>query len=269
MQSSGSAWVQDLETMDAITVVTPVYFNVPERWDYFETTIDSFYRCCEYQGEIIHNLVDDRSPLFDQRLVSFCEERGFNLIKRIDPEQRKGFFEVVQTLVMSVQTEYFIYLEPDHFFYLPYDFVTPVIKLYRLVPNLHQVYLRAPLTYDPFRLVGEFLVTYDQSKLVRVRIDQENTGWIGRGRNHESFSFMPSVFHTATLRQYIENRFIPGNPADVEIFLAREWEFRHVVGYLNAQAFCYHIGKAGKRGPGGCLEVGDKKFEQVWSRKIL
>jgi hypothetical protein len=58
-------------------------------------------------------------------------------------------------------------------------------------------------------------------------------------------------------------------PWDLELRLAHAWEHRQLVGYLNAQAFCYHIGGAGKLGPGGFLERHDRRYEEVWSKKIL
>lgn len=255
--------------MEALTVLTPVYINVPERWHYFTRTIESFYSCCQFKGDIIHYVFDDRSPLHGEDIKKYCGEHNLKFLGRSDENERRGFFDVFQKLVSEAKTEHCLYLEPDHYFYLPYDFITPVIKLYRIIPDLYQVYLRAPLEYVKFRLAEDRLVTTDRSVLLRVRIDEENTGWIGQGRIHESFSFMPSVFRSSVLQRCLAGRFIPGGPAEVELTLAHEWQNRRLVGYLNAQAFCYHIGAAGKHGPGGYLQEGDRLYESVWSQKIL
>jgi hypothetical protein len=71
------------------------------------------------------------------------------------------------------------------------------------------------------------------------------------------------------MREYFKERYFEGTPIDVEVAIASEWETRSLVGYLNCQAFCYHIGAAGKEGPGGYLEVGDKAYEAAWRNKQL
>ena len=255
---------------NAITVLTPVYINTPERFNYFQTAIESFKACCLFSGRIYHHVIDDGSPLCSAEIVEYCSKSNLTFLGRIERDSRRGFFEILQKLYASVKTRYCVYLEPDHYFYLPYDFITPITRLYEIVPDLHQVYLRAPLEYRQFFLKDEFLITHDKTILFRIRIDEQNTGWVGRGRNHESFSFMPGVFKTETIAEYFLNSFIPGDrPSDIEPTLARHWAFRHITGYLNAQAFCYHIGAAGSEGQGGYLKLPDSRYESVWSNKIL
>lgn len=252
-----------------LTVITPVYVNVPERWEFFRRTIESFQKCCLFKGTVHHYVLDDRSPLCEGEIRALCSTHGLRYLGRTEEGTRRGFYDVIKTLLDSVTTEFVMYLEGDHYFYLPYDFVTPAITLHGLLPDLHQLFLRAPITYDPFLLVDDALITYDKSRLFRVKIDDENTGWVGTGENHESFSMMPSVFKTEVLRRYFSRGFIPGLPWQIELVLAQEWQHKKLVGYLNAQAFCYHIGGAGKVGTGGFLEVGDSRYEAVWSKKIL
>lgn len=255
--------------MDSITVITPVYVNVPARLGYFISTIESFQRCARFSGEIIHYVMDDRSPLHSEDVHAFCDQMGLHYLHS-GSIKRSCFHDVFAAMVEQVETEFCIYLEGDHYFYLPYDFITPAIRLYRLVPGLHQIYFRAPLTLEHFTRRGTDLITYDRTVLHAVRIDENNVGWIGRGKGHESFSLMPSLFRTETLRQKVVHRpRISGGPFELEITLAREWEYQYLTGYLNAQAFCYHIGNAGKSGPGGFLDIGDAEYEAVWSQKIL
>lgn len=257
-------------TSDEITILTPLYLNCVERWNYFMQTMESFYRCNLFPLPVRHHVVDDRSPEYREEIEAYCRWRGLTLVARIDGERRRGYFDTFATLVNSVETPYFLYLEPDHYFYLPCDFLSPVLRLFRRVPQLYQVYLRAPLYYEGFKRADEnTLVTSDGSVMQRVPLDPENTGWVGVGHTHESFSFMPSVFSTALLRTYLAGRYLEGTPAEVEWRLAKEWEGRCPVGYLNGQAFCYHIGAAGKSGFGGYLVPPDRRYEAVWSVKHL
>ena len=255
--------------MASITILTPVHINAAERWNYLEQTFESFYRCNQSPVNIIHNMVDDRSPMRSEDLPGFCRQHKINLLKQFRDGEHRGYFDVFKTLVDSVQTEQFIYLEPDHYFYLAADFIGPALKMHAMLPDLHQVYLRAPLVHQPFRRDGNQLITHDGSRLHRIRIDKENTGWIGSGRTHESFSFMPSVFNTAIMKKLLADSFIPGGPSAVEDHFAALWAHKALVGYLNGQAFCYHIGAVAKSAPGGYLSIGDTAYEKAWSSKQL
>jgi hypothetical protein len=126
------------------------------------------------------------------------------------------------------------------------------------------------LIYRPFvRLDAVHLVTHDRTVLTRFRIDPHNTGWVGRGTVHETFSLMPSLFRTEQMREALGNQCVGGGPAEFERHFATLWEYKKLVGYLNGQAFCYHIGAAGKAGPGGYLGVGDQRYEDAWSHPEL
>lgn len=261
---------------NAITVLTPVYLDRPERWDYLNTTLRSFYACCQFPGHLLHLLADDRSPLFVEQLGSFCNEYEIQLLGRIDPAKRRGFFEVYRWLLSSVETEYFLYLEPDHYFYLPGDFLSPMLQLLRMVPDLVGVYLRAPMTYNRFQLErkdgDEKLITFDGNVLTRLKIDSENTGWLGRGHQHEGFSLMPTLWRTKPMKDYFLRAGFwldVANPYELEYYVDHDW-FRNprLMAYLNAQAFCYHIGQTGGMG-GGHTAPNDKRYEEVWGSKIL
>lgn len=259
-----------------ITILTPVYLDRPERWEYLVTTFRSFYRCCHYPGQLIHHVVDDRSPLFTKELVGFCAAFDAEILGSVVADQRRGFFEAYRWLLSSVHTEFFLYLEPDHYFYLPCDFISPILKLFRMEPELVGVYLRAPMTYDRFRLEGDGkdqrLVTYDGARLTRRTIDAENTGWLGRGYQHEGFSLMPTLWRTKPLRDYFlkEGFWLDvQNPYELEFAVDHDWNRnRRLMAYLNAQAFCYHIGRKGGMG-GGHTHPEDKHYEEVWRNKIL
>lgn len=264
------------DTCLPITVLTPVYLDRPERWEYLVTTLRSFYRCCQYPGPLLHFLADDRSPMFTQELVGLCAAFDVKIIGRIDAKKRRGFFDVYRWLISSVQTEYFLYLEPDHYFYLPCDFLSPMIKLFQMEPELVGVYLRAPMTYDRFQLMGEGkdqrLVTYDGARLYRRTIDAENTGWLGRGYQHEGFSLMPTLWRTKPMQEYFLKQGVwldVANPYELEFAVDHDWNRdRRLMAYLNAQAFCYHIGRKGGMG-GGHTHPDDQRYEEVWSKKIL
>jgi len=263
------------KAMSSITVLTTVYVNAPERLDYFKSTIDSFYRCMKFPGDIIHYVMDDRSPMHSAEVKAICDNKGLTYIHS-SSIKRTCFHDVFKELCDRVETEYCLYLEGDHYFYLPYDFVTPALTLFHLEPGLQQLYLRAPIVYEPFRRVGDdLLVSHDGSVLRAVRIDNENVGWVGRGvgnpsGNHESFSLMPSIFPISTLRQKVcQHKTILGGPGELEGAISEDWDNQYLTGYLNAQAFCYHIGNVGKNGPGSFLEIGDSAYESVWSQKIL
>jgi len=253
-----------------VTVLTPVYLNVPERIEYLETTLESFYRCSFFPGKLIHNLVDDRSPLGADDLVRICRQYKIECIARMEEAKRRSFFDVFTTLLDSVETEFMLYLEPDHYFFQPYDFITPAVALLKQLPELHQVYLRVPLVYRSFERVDPLrLRTPNGTVLERVVIDPHNTGWVGKGIGYESFSLMPSLFRTEHLRSAVRDQFVSGGPAELEMHFAKLWERQKLVGYLNGQAFCYHIGAAGKQGPGGYLQVGDLSYEASWSKREL
>ena len=255
--------------MSSITVLTTVYVNAPERLNYFKSTIESFYRCIQFPGEIIHYVMDDRSPMHSAEVKTICDNRGLIYINS-SSINRTCFHDVFNALCARAETEYCLYLEGDHYFYLPYDFVTPALALFHLAPGLHQLYLRAPIVYEPFRSVGDDLVTLDGSVLHAIRIDNENVGWVGRGVMHESFSLMPSIFRTNTLKHTVcHHKTILGGPTELEQVISKDWDNKYLTGYLNAQAFCYHIGDIGKKGPGGFLEIGDRAYESVWSKKVL
>ena len=252
-----------------VTVLTPVYFNVPERWTYFVATVSSFYKCSQYSGPLIHKLIDDRSPLCQSELREFCGKYGFELLGRMEEENRRGFSDVFRRLIDSVETEYFIYLEPDHYFYLPYDFISPAIQAFSYIKGLHQLFFRAPLEYTRFTQEEEGLQTHDNTFLERMVLDEENTAWYGVGKNHETFSLMPSLFRKDIMESYLVDDFVSSTPRDLELEVASRWDSNKTVAYLNGQAFCYHIGGAGKQGPGGFLQIGDKVYEETWSKKIL
>ena len=262
-------------TAESITVVTPVYLDRPERWDYLVATMRSFYRCCRYPGPLVHRLVDDRSPQFTSELRGLCAAFGIEIVGRVESDGRRGFFDAYRRLLASVATQYFLYLEPDHYFYLPADFLSPMLRLFTLEPELVGVYLRAPMTTQRFRLEaldgGEVLMTFDRARLRRVVIDPENTGWVGRGYQHEGFSLMPTLWRTEPLHAYFlkDSRWIDAaNPYELELAVDSDWNRTRLTGYLNAQAFCYHIGAVGGMG-GGHTGPGDLQYEQVWSSKIL
>src|SRR5262245_42428907 len=109
--------------MKPITILTPVYLDRPERLEYLHTTLTSFYQCCQYSGPYLHLLVDDRSPMCAGELTALCKQFNIQFLGKTDPTKRQGFFEVYRWLVSSVETEFFLYLEPDHYFYLPCDFL--------------------------------------------------------------------------------------------------------------------------------------------------
>jgi len=259
-----------------LTVLTPVYLDRTERWDYLQTTLRSFYGCCLYPGQLIHHLVDDRSPLFVDELKLCCGQYGIRLLGHIDPTKRQGFFEVYRWLLSSVETEFFLYLEPDHYFYLPGDFLSPMLKLFQMEPDLVGIYLRAPMTYQRFQMQGEGisqrLITFDRNELSRRIIDSENTGWLGCGHQHEGFSLMPTLWRTRYMKEYFlkEGFWLDvANPYELEYFVDHDW-FRQprLMAYLNAQALCYHIGQKGGMG-GGHTHPEDKRYEEVWKGKIL
>ncbi|MFO0811982.1 MAG: hypothetical protein U0796_02120 [Gemmatales bacterium] len=258
--------------MEPITILTPVYLDRPERLAYLQTTLRSFYQCCQYPGPFSHYLVDDRSPFFAKELRELCEQYDIRHLGRTDPKTRRGFFEVFRWLLSTVKTEFFLYLEPDHYFYLPGDFLSPILKLFAQVPDLVGVYLRAPMTLERFKLVGEQLITMDNNQLDRHTIDEANTGWLGRGYQHEGFSLMPTLWRTQPLQEYfLREGFwldVP-TPYELEFQVDHDW-FRHprLMGYLNAQAFSYHIGQTGGMG-GGHTFPRNTQYEEVWSSKIL
>lgn len=260
----------------SITVLTPVYLDRPERWHYLTSTMESFYACCQYPGEIKHHLADDRSPLMVDQLDQLCQTYRIHHLGRIDPTTRRGFFEVYQRLLASVQTEFFLYLEPDHYFYLAGDFLSPMVRLFQLVPELVGVYLRAPMTYERFAMQGvgeeQRLLTFDRNLLYRHVIDEANTGWLGRGHQHEGFSLMPTMWRTQPMHDYFLRKGFwldVANPYELEYYVDHDW-FRNprLMAYLNAQAFCYHIGQKGGMG-GGHTHPRDKRYETIWSSKIL
>jgi len=258
-----------------MTVLTSVYIDRPERWDYLVLTLGSFYRCCRYPGVLHHVLVDDRSTSMTGELATLCSAFGIRKLGQVKADQRQGFAEVYRWLLSAVDTEFFIYLEPDHYFYLPMDFLSPIIRLFALEPELVGVYLRAPMTTSRFQkysdCVGEALMTYDGTLLRRRVIDPHNTGWIGRGHQHEGFSLMPTVWRTAPMREYFQGQghdIQAETPYDLEMAVDQDWHRRRLTGYLNAQAFCYHIGAKGGLG-GGHTHAGDLDYEAVWSPKIL
>lgn len=252
-----------------ITVLTSVHINCPERWDYLVTTVESFKKCNLSKVRIIHKLIDDKSPQYFNEIPNFCKQYNIEMLGRVAPENHPGFLETFKRLVSSATTEYILYLEPDHYFYLPYNFITPIIHLYELLPELHQVYLRAPLVYRQFVLLGNMLQTTRKTMLHKVVIDNENSGWVGKGRGHESFSLMPSIFRRQTLLNCINGLNIKGGPSKLERHMSQSWKWQKLVGYLNGQAFCYHIGASGKSGRGNYLKIGDKNYENVWSQKII
>ncbi len=253
-----------------VSVLTPVYLNVPERIRYLEQTLDSFYKNNFFPGRVVHYIVDDRSPIGGEELDKLVSKYGLIHLGRIDPASRKSFHDVYLKLIQAVETEFFVYLEPDHYFYFPYDFITPALTLYRLERELHQVYFRAPLNYARFRRLSDSeLCSTDGTILRRVPIDNENTGWVGIGTNHETFSLMPSLLKTNIMLPLVESTFVEGGPRELEMRYATMWDRQKLVGYINGQAFCYHIGAAGKEGPGNYLMAPDLKYEQIWRQKDL
>lgn len=262
--------------MQPITILTPVYLDRNERWEYLQTTLQSFYRCCKYPGPLIHHLADDRSPLFIDQLPQCCDIYHIKLLGRIDPERRRGFFDVYRWLLSSVETEFFLYLEPDHYFYMAGDFLSPMLRLFELEPELVGTYLRAPMTYKRFQqtdIEGQrYLTTFDGNRLEPRAIDMENTGWIGKGHQHEGFSLMPTLWRTRPMKQYFleERKWLDvANPYELEYFVDHDWYRQpRLMAYLNAQAFCYHIGQTGGMG-GGHTSPGNVRYEQIWSSKIL
>jgi nitrous oxide reductase accessory protein NosL len=58
------------------------------------------------------------------------------------------------------------------------------------------------------------------------------------------------------------------NPYELEMAVDPEWNRTRLTGYLNAQAFCYHIGATGGMG-GGHTHPGDLRYERIWSEKSL
>src|SRR5437879_274862 len=98
---------------EPITVLTPVYLDRPERWEYLVLTLGSFYRCCRYPGVFRHALVDDRSPLFAKELAGLCAAFGIRQLEPVRPATRRGFFEPYRRLLASADTRFFLYLEPD------------------------------------------------------------------------------------------------------------------------------------------------------------
>ncbi|MBF0125784.1 MAG: glycosyltransferase, partial [Magnetococcales bacterium] len=254
---------------EPVTVLTPVYLNCPERMRYFEQSMETFYRCNRYSGPVIHHLVDDRSPMGQELIQRLCQRYGMRLLGTMNESTRRGFFDVFQTLVESVTTDTFLYLEPDHWFYLEADFIAPALRLFKLVPDLCQVYFRG-CGSTRFRAIDPHTrVTHHGTLLHHVYIDQENSGWIGRGRFCETFSLMPSLFSTGMVRMTIAGQFIPGGPASLEDTIAAAWQYRAMVAYLNNQAFCYHVGAAGKEGLGGYTVPNDRGLEAVWSSRDL
>jgi hypothetical protein len=254
--------------MQEITILTSVYFNDPQRWTYFEQTISSFYATCKFNGRIYHYIIDNQSPLYKKELADFCKAKGFIYLGSTDPNTYRGYYDCYKALVDKVETDHFIFLEGDHYFFNPYDFITPSLQLFQKMPELLQLHLRGPLVYEqPTPLAGG-LITHDGSKLHGVPIDEHNTGWVGRGHTHDSFSTGPGILSTQKVRALLDAGFIPGTPWDFEEHLERKCR-GSLIGYLNAQAFCYHIGAAGKLGTGNYLAIGDQAYEEVWSRKIL
>lgn len=263
-----------MPTHPEISVVTPVYLDRPERVRYLTITLASFYRCCRYPGIIVHTLVDDRSPAHAEELRELCNAFGIRQIPRIEDATRRGFQDVYQRLLATVGTEFFVYLEPDHYFYLPCDFISVALKLFEKCGDLVGVYLRAPMTYSKFRREhspeGDFLSTFDGTKLERVVIDAENTGWLGCGRQHEGFTLMPAIWRSAPVREYFRTRSPEAaetTPYDFEIWVDSDWNGSRRTGYLNAQAFSYHIGGGGMGG--GYSRPRNLRYEVVWARKIL
>jgi hypothetical protein len=260
---------------EPVTVLTPVYLDRPERLDYLNTTFGSFYRCCRYPGILLHHLVDDRSPLYSTELNRVCLTFGVNQLPPIEASSRRGYFEAYSRLLASVATPFFLFLEPDHYFYMQRDFLSPMLRLFDMAPDLVGLYLRAPLTYERFQVEshrGErVLTTYDGALLRRVPIDSENTGWLGRGLKHEGFTLMPTLWRTKPMRDYFFRTgfWIDANtPLDLELAVDRDWKGTRITGYLNAQAFCYHIGAIGGLS-GGYLSPGDTRYEHVWSKALL
>jgi hypothetical protein len=262
--------------MQPITILTPVYLDRPERLDYLQTTLQSFYQNCQYPGPFLHYLVDDRSPLLVKELMAICQHYQIRQLGRTDPETRRGFFEVYRWLLATVETDYFLYLEPDHYFYLPGDFLSPMLKLFEQVPELVGVYLRAPMSYERFRLIStgskQQLVTLDDNLLDRHVIDDQHTGWLGRGHQHEGFTLMPTLWRTQPIKEYFLNEGFwlqVDNPYELEFQVDHDW-FRspRLMGYLNAQAFCYHIGQTGGMG-GGHTHPRNERYEAIWQSKIL
>jgi hypothetical protein len=263
------------DEVEPITVLTPVYLNRPERLEYLLWTLGSFYRCCRYPGELRHVLIDDRSPEMTAELSRLCMAFGIRALDPIRCDTRRGYFDAYRSLLAAVDTRFFLFLEPDHYFFARGDFLTPVLRLFAAQPDLLGVYLRAPMTYQQFRRAtgpdGDVLVTYDGSRLCRVPIDAQNTGWVGRGQQHEGFSLMPTVWRTTHMREYfLRDGFWldVATPHDLEQVVDRDWAGTRLTGYLNAQAFCYHIGALGGMG-GGHTRPGDERYERVWSAKQL
>ena len=207
--------------------------------------------------------------MIQSELAEYCRQRGINYIGRVAERTRRGFYDAYKMLVDSVRTETFLYLEPDHHFFLPYDFVSPVNGLFDRLPDLNQVYLRCPLVYEQPVFVRGCLIRFDGTWLSKVPIDRDNCGWVGRRHTHESFSLAPSICRTRRVREELERAFVPGGVGRFEGRLERRWRGRSLSGYLNSQGFCYHIGKDGKVGPGRYLAIGDVRYEAIWGRKIL
>jgi hypothetical protein len=255
---------------DKITIVTSVYINIPIRFDYFKGTIDSFYECNLFPDKIKHLIWDDRSPIYTENIKEFCDDVSFLTYAGRSDSGRGSFYRVFKDLISLVDTPYVMYLEPDHHFYNKYDFITPIINGLKEIKDLTQVYLRTPLLRTRPLPQGDILKTDDLTLLSRHIIDDENTMWIGRGRNHESFSLMPSIFNTRILQEELTQVNIPvGGPYELEVQMESRWRDKQLVGYLNYQSFCYHVGKEGKTGSGGFLSVGDLEYENIWGSKIL
>tara|TARA_Y100000310_G_scaffold11934_1_gene12413 strand:+ start:2669 stop:3478 length:810 start_codon:yes stop_codon:yes gene_type:complete len=263
-----------------ITIVTSIFIDSDIRFTYFEETIRSFYKNCIYSNKFVHNLIDDRSSIeFKGRIFKLCSEFGINIIEEM-PQTRQYFSDTMRILVDSVETDYYLYLEPDYHFYLPYNFIEPILKLYELRPELHQVYLRHGIHNN--RGKSEFiplvktddniLITPDGTHLTGIPIDNQNTGWVGKGTSHETFSTNPSIFNTHVMLEYLKLDFNSRTPGDLETYLWKLWEYKKEVGYLNGQSFCYHIGKYGGLNNNklyAALEPGDIKYEHIYSKKYI
>jgi hypothetical protein len=262
-----------------ITVVTPIYINTDDRLRYFRETIESFYEHLEYDQDIIHNLVNDRSDdKYTEDIQEICEDYNINIIHTM-PSNREYFSDVIKILLSSVDTEYYLYLEPDYHFYLNYDYITPILKLYEIRPELHQVYLRHGIhnnkgrsAFKKLYMRDDKLITPDNTILNRHVIDDNNVGWTGKGTEHETFSTNPSIFKLSTVLPYFSQNLNFKTPGTFETHWWREWENKKEVGYLNGQSFCYHIGKLGGLNNNklyAALEINDIDYESVYSNKFV